>query len=184
MSYVKYAVSYWESVFMPKEYHDQRETKDLERENLVRQNLEGTQRLMMMIDKGISLGPADSSHNNSESVVLSKYNDFNYNKSLAPGGFTENRLDCDRSSGLGGAKSMAVCQNSPPVLDRKKHFLSESQPSEDLNCSVNHSMLSGVGVSEFGTGPGGPPKSMEERIQEMLKSNQEAIRDVDQILRK
>jgi hypothetical protein len=79
---------------------------------------------------------------------------------------------------------MAVCQNSPPLADRQKHFLSESQPSEDLNCSVNHSILSGVGVSEFGTGPGGPPKSMEQRIQEMLKSNQEAIRDVEQILRK
>jgi hypothetical protein len=85
MGYVKYAVSYWESVFMPKEFHEQRETKDLERQNLIRQNLEGSERLMMMIDKGISLGPADVGQSNPESVVLSKYNDFNYNKSLELG---------------------------------------------------------------------------------------------------
>lgn len=70
---------------MPKEFHEQREGEELDRQKFIRENLEGSERLMMMIEKGISLGPVGVGKSHEESGVLAKYNDFNYNKSLALG---------------------------------------------------------------------------------------------------
>lgn len=75
-SYVDYTLSFWENVFLPKEYHEEQNAKKIDRENLIQNQLDENDRLMMMIDKGINLVDIK------ENKCKENYNDFNFSKSV------------------------------------------------------------------------------------------------------
>lgn len=185
IGYVKYAMSYWENVFMPKEFHDENEQKNNQRQLLVQNHLESNNRLMMIIDKGIPIETDNTKLNqHQEQKIYDKYNDFSYSNNNNQLGYNSEKISNHKLLST-PQRDMSICERSFVIdngisedygMNKNQHFLSQSRNIEFGERKEFESPSNGYSLHNGG--------DINAYIQNMLKANQEAIDDVNKYLKK